>query len=112
MAYRKYSKEEAKEKAEAKRSELQSTLKTGVQALLSEMKQGKSERFLACLNFSSKFHRYSPNNQFLIMLECLRRDITPEYVAGYTTWKRLNYTVRKGEKGIPIFAPCPIKNED
>ena len=29
--------------------------------------------------------------------------------AGYTTWKKLGRSVKKGEKGIQILAPCPQK---
>ena len=31
------------------------------------------------------------------------------YVAGYKTWETMERHVRKGEKGITIFAPCPYK---
>jgi hypothetical protein len=102
MSYHKYTPDEAK------RGELHATMQAGVQALLTELRQGKSERLLACLNFGAKFHRYSPQNQLLIMLQCMQRGIEPEYVAGFTTWKRLNYAVRKGEKGIAVLAPRPF----
>ncbi len=108
MSSHKYTPDEAKERAQDKRSELHATMQAGVQALLTELRQGKSERLLACLNFGAKFHRYSPNNQHLILLQCMRRGIEPEYVAGFTTWKRLNYAVKKGEKGIAILAPRPF----
>ena len=108
MTYHKSTPEEAKERAQAKRGELHETIQAGVQALLTELRQGKSERLLACLKFGAKFHRYSPNNQFLIWLQCLQRGIEPDYVAGFTTWKRLNYAVKKGEKGIAILAPRPF----
>lgn len=108
MTYHKYSSEEAKEHAQAKRRELDATMQAGVQALLAELRQGMSERLLACLRFSAKFHQYSPNNQWLIQAQCQQRGIEPEYVAGFSTWKRLNYAVRKGEKGIAILAPRPF----
>lgn len=112
MGYRKYNQEEAREKAAEKRRELEATMQQGVQALLAELRQGKSERLMACLTFAARFHRYSARNQWLIMLECRRRGIEPGYVAGFTTWKRLNYTVKEGEKGIPIYAPRPFKTKD
>jgi hypothetical protein len=108
MTYHTYTPEQAREHAQAKRGELDATMQAGVQALLTELRQGKSERLLACLNFGAKFHRYSPNNQWLILLQCMQRGIEPEYVAGFTTWKRLNYAVKKGEKGIAILAPRPF----
>jgi hypothetical protein len=107
-----YSKEVAQEKAEAKRSELQQTMKTGTQSLLDEIRSGKSERLLSLLAFSSKFHHYSPNNQILIMLECMHRNIDPQYVAGFTTWRNMNYSVKRGEKGIPIYQPRPYSKHD
>jgi len=61
------------------------------------------KKFLTCM---SKFHGYSYNNTLLIMTQC------PEatYVAGFNSWKNnFNRTVKKGEKGIKILAPSPIK---
>jgi antirestriction protein ArdC len=47
--------------------------------------------------------RYSLTNQLLIALQL------PEAtrVAGFQAWLRLGYCVRKGERGLRIFAPCP-----
>lgn len=103
-----------KEKAEQKRRELQQTMKAGTQSLLDEIRSGKSERLLSLLAFSSKFHHYSPGNQWLIQLECMRRGITPNYVASYTTWQARGFQVRlgKGEKGIPIWQPKPYSKKD
>ena len=57
------------------------------------------------LKVASKFHNYSFNNQLLIFLQ--RPDATR--VAGFRKWQELNRFVRKGEKGIQIFAPCKYK---
>lgn len=56
----------------------------------------------AMLEVAGRFHRYSANNVFLIMLQA------PEAtrVAGYRTWQSFGRQVRKGEKGIRILAPC------
>src|SRR3712207_5497160 len=54
------------------------------------------------LKVSSKFHRYSFNNQLLIFLQ--RPDAT--LVAGFRRWQELGRQVRKGERGISILAPC------
>ncbi len=57
------------------------------------------------LDTASRFHRYSANNVFLIMLQ------RPEAsrVAGYRTWQKLGRQVRKGERGIRILAPCTYR---
>ncbi|PSR35783.1 MAG: hypothetical protein C7B44_12430 [Sulfobacillus thermosulfidooxidans] len=49
----------------------------------------------------SRFHRYSLQNTILIALQ--RPDAT--YVAGYKQWQKLGRWVKKGEKGLTIFAP-------
>jgi hypothetical protein len=54
------------------------------------------------LKVASKFHRYSFNNHLMIFLQ--RPDAT--VVAGFNPWKSLGRFVKKGEKGIAIFAPC------
>ena len=59
------------------------------------------ENWLSYLDMMSKFHRYSANNQRLIMLQ--RPGATD--VAGYNTWKALGRQVRKDERGISILAP-------
>jgi antirestriction protein ArdC len=51
--------------------------------------------------FHAKFHRYSPNNALLIMMQ--KPDATR--CASYDTWKSLGRHVRKGESGIKIFFP-------
>ena len=57
------------------------------------------------LKVASKFHRYSFNNQLMIMLQ--RPDAT--HVAGFNKWKSLGRTVMRGEKGLAIFAPCAYR---
>ncbi|MGI8915866.1 MAG: ArdC family protein [Chloroflexota bacterium] len=79
------------------------TVKEGLHALAEELAAGKSERLVAVLDFASRFHRYSLNNQALIAYACP----TASYVAGYRTWQQLGYQVRKGERGIRILAPRP-----
>ena len=59
------------------------------------------------LTFCSSFYNYSYNNIFLIMMQ--RPDAS--YVAGYTTWRKMNRYVKKGEKGIGILCPCIRKVE-
>jgi hypothetical protein len=59
------------------------------------------------LKVASKFHRYSFNNHLMIFLQ--RPDAT--VVAGFNKWKSLGRFVKKGEKGIAIFAPCKYKTK-
>ena len=60
------------------------------------------------LDTASRFHRYSANNVFLIMMQ--RPEATR--VAGYKTWQSLGRQVRKGEHGIRILAPCKYRRTD
>lgn len=64
-----------------------------------------SDRYREYLSTMNKFHSYSFNNSMLIHMQ------KPEasYVAGYKTWETMERHVKKGEKGITIFAPCPYK---
>jgi antirestriction protein ArdC len=49
------------------------------------------------------FHSYSLHNQLLIAFQ--RPGATR--VAGFRRWLKLGYAVRKGERGLSIWAPCP-----
>lgn len=54
------------------------------------------------LKFCASFYRYSVSNQFFIYL--FKPDAT--LVAGFHDWLKKKRYVKKGEKGIPILAPC------
>lgn len=54
------------------------------------------------LKVGQKFHRYSFQNQILILQQ--RPDAT--WVAGYRAWLRLGRQVSQGERAIRILAPC------
>ena len=58
--------------------------------------------------FCSSFYRYSVSNQFFIYLA--KPDAT--FVAGFHDWLKKKRFVKKGEKGIPILAPCMVKIKD
>ena len=75
--------------------EYQEKLLEGVKKLV------ESKSFIDFLQFSSKFRRYSFGNVLLIWTQ--RPNATR--VAGMKTWNALGRTVKKGEKGIMIFAP-------
>lgn len=67
-----------------------------------------SEKYTEYLNTMAKFHNYSFNNTLLIAMQ------KPEstLVAGYQAWqKKFNRQVKRGEKGIQIIAPAPVKEK-
>ncbi len=61
----------------------------------------ESGRFREFLAFSSRFRNYSFGNTLLIWVQCPGA----KRVAGLKTWNTLGRRVKKGEKGIVIFAP-------
>jgi hypothetical protein len=66
------------------------------------------DNWLNHLKTQAVFHAYSFNNTCLIINQC------PEAssVAGFHAWKKLNRTVKKGEKGIRILAPMVHKEAE
>ena len=82
--------------------EITDRLEAGLEELFS------SEKYTEYLRVMSQFHHYSFNNTLLIALQ--RPDAT--LVAGYRAWEtKFNRHVMKGEKGIQIIAPAPIKEK-
>ncbi|MGB9887963.1 MAG: ArdC-like ssDNA-binding domain-containing protein [Moorellales bacterium] len=79
--------------------ELCDRLAEGVRRALEE---GRLAEFLA---FLARFRKYSPANAALIFAQ--RPNAT--LVAGIRTWNDLGRRVKKGEKGIAIFAPTVRK---
>ena len=82
-----------------------------VQELYKKLTEGVQEwfgsgRIQEILAFQARFYRYSFNNMLLIFLQCPNAT----HVAGYNAWKKMGRQVRRGEKGIQIFAPL-IKKE-
>lgn len=67
----------------------------------------ENDKYKNYLKIMSKFHNYSFRNSILIMMQ------NPEatYVAGFNKWNTLNRKVNKGETGLKIFAPAPIKKK-
>lgn len=67
-----------------------------------------SGRYGAYLRVMSKFYHYSFSNAMLIYLQCPSATL----VAGYAAWKtKFGLTVKRGEKGIPILAPCAFRRD-
>lgn len=64
-----------------------------------------SAGWTAYIRALARFHRYSLNNVLLILGQ--RPDAS--HVAGFKGWIGLGRCVRKGERGIAIFAPCVIR---
>lgn len=62
-----------------------------------------SEGWRQWLATRSRFHSYSVGNQLLIA----RQHPDAIRVAGFRAWLALGYCVRKGERAIRIWAPCP-----
>jgi len=64
-----------------------------------------SEAWTNYLNFAQSFHHYSLGNLLLILAQL------PEasHVAGYRAWQHHGRQVRKGEKGLRIFAGRNIR---
>lgn len=77
------------------------SLETGVENIFT------GEKYAQYLQTMSKFHRYSFNNILLIAMQ--RPDAT--LVTGYRNWQSMGRQVKKGEKGITILAPAPIKRK-
>lgn len=82
-----------------KRSEVLQCLADGVSRLTTT---DAWQRYLDC---QSRFHSYSFGNVLLIVFQ--RPDATR--VAGFHTWRKLNRTVRRGEKALWIMAPMASK---
>lgn len=90
-------------KREEQMKEITERLERGVQELFT------SEKYTEYLKTMSQFHNYSFNNTMLIAMQ------KPEatLVAGYGAWnKKFNRQVKRGEKGIQIIAPAPIRQKE
>jgi antirestriction protein ArdC len=72
-----------------------------VEELASALEAGRSEALTQYLAAIARFHKYSMHNVMLIALQ--KPDAT--HVAGFHRWRKLGRHVRRGEKGIAIFAP-------
>jgi antirestriction protein ArdC len=79
----------------------QELVKASIDALVKALEAGHSEALSAYLTAISQFHNYSFQN---ILLIASQRP-TATRVAGIRAWNELGRRVRRGEKGIMIFAP-------
>lgn len=93
---------QGKEAAESKLDTIMKSLEEGVEKVFT------SEQYQMYLQTMAKFHNYSFNNTLLITMQ--RPDAT--LLAGYQTWqKKFHRYVKRGEKGIKIIAPVPVKEK-
>ena len=90
---------------EPKQNLAQQLAENALDQLADALAGGKSETLLHYLSVMARFHRYSWTNLLLIATQ--RPDAS--HVAGFHTWRQLNRFVRKGAKGIAIFAPMVSK---
>ncbi len=88
--------------------QMAATVDAAFERLAGQLAGGHTEAYLAFLTFHAKFHRYSPANALLILSQC------PEAtrVGGLSTWNKLGYRVRAGEKAIWVWAPILRKGVD
>ena len=92
-----------------KSQQLTDKINESIAALCAETDAAKQdETYRAWLHTLSRFYSYSFNNWLLIYTQ--RPDATR--VAGFQTWKSLGRFVKKGERGIRIFAPVIRKVEE
>jgi antirestriction protein ArdC len=84
----------------------QAIIAANVQHLIAQLEAGHSEVLTQYLTTMARFHKYSLGNVLLIAIQ------KPEAsnVAGIYTWNQLGRRVKKGEKGIMIFAPMIAKH--
>lgn len=78
------------------------------QKLLDGVKQTfESGNYRKYLEFVCSFHNYSLRNTILI----LAQNPNASLVAGFESWKKRSRYVKRGEKGIAIFAPSKVKQK-
>jgi antirestriction protein ArdC len=104
--------EEYQERDTARKADAKAAVDGSIQALLAEVKAGKSERLVEWMNFCSSFHRYSSANQWLLSSQLHARGVEPSFIASYERWQAIGrerhgkpYQVRRGEKALTIWIP-------
>lgn len=66
------------------------------------------QSLLPLLATMGRFPQYSLGNQFAIFVQCPHAT----RVMGFRSWLAAGYAVRKGEKGIAIYAPMRLREHD
>lgn len=91
-----------KKDAEAKKAEA-AELHAQIAAKVETLANG--DEWMNYLRFMSGFHKYSLNNVMLMWAQAhVAGREAPSLVAGFGQWQDKGYQVRKGEKGMRIFA--------
>jgi antirestriction protein ArdC len=79
-----------------------------INQLAEALNAGHSDALTRYLSAMAKFRNYSAFNLLLILKQCP----DASRVAGYWAWQSLGRQVKKGEKGIMIFAPVLRKRTE
>ena len=79
----------------------QELVRASVDLLVKALEAGQSEVLFSYLTAMAQFHHYSFQNIILIASQ----RPSASRVAGIRTWNQLGRRVKRGEKGIMIFAP-------
>lgn len=87
--------------SKSKPKSTQELIQLSLDALVKALESGHSEILSSYLKAMAKFHYYSFGN---ILLIATQRPMA-SHVAGIRTWNELGRRVKRGEKGIMIFAP-------
>ena len=85
----------------AKRQDIRQMADDALGRLAAALEAGHSDTLRNYLTAMSRFHHYSWTNTLLIHAQ----RPTATHVAGYHTWRELGRSVKRGEKGIMIYAP-------
>ncbi len=88
--------------------QMAATVDAACERLAEQLGGGHTREYLAFLTFHARFHRYSAANALLILSQ--RPEATR--VAGLSTWNKLGYRVRAGERALWIWAPVLRKGVD
>lgn len=83
------------------------TIDAHLDALVEQMRQGKSEQLVRYLEYVARFHQYSFRNILLALSQ--RENIT--HLAGIKRWNEVGRRVRPGEKGIMVLAPVTLRKK-
>jgi len=90
-------------------NELQNKIHVHLEELIQATDKARiSQEMLRFFDFCGRFHQYSANNIWLILMQCPHAT----HVAGFQKWKSMKRWVRKGEQGIAVLAPLLIKEDE
>jgi antirestriction factor ArdC-like protein len=90
-----------KERKEMNSEQIAEQTSKAIEELAAALAAGHSEELTAYLRAIGRFHKYSLHNVLLITLQ--KPDA--RHIAGFHAWHTFGRHVRKGERGITIFAP-------